>query len=227
MIALLWAVATASFLGSLHCVGMCGPLVGFYCGTDKRAPGTAHVSYHASRLLVYAILGGIAGGLGSVVDLAGQAVHMHRAAALVGGIALIGYGLLTLFGRGRGLQSKGILARRTLVRLRTARPETRATVLGLLSGTLPCGWLWAFVVSAASTASVASGVLVMTAFWLGTVPALVGSAVAWRGISRSLGRKLPLVTSILLILVGVAALTMRLPMLSPPADPEAPAESCH
>jgi len=226
--ALLWAVATASFLGSLHCVGMCGPLVGFYCGAQDRASTSAHVAYHASRLLVYAILGGIAGGLGSVVDLAGQTIHLHRAAALVGGIALIGFGVLSLLGRGKGLLGKGLLHRPTLVRLKTARPETRATALGLLSGTLPCGWLWAFVVSAASTASIASGVLVMTAFWIGTVPALLVSAAAWRGISRTLGRRLPLVTSLLLIAVGTAALLMRLPMLSPPpANPEAPAHSCH
>jgi len=226
--ALLWAVATASFLGSLHCVGMCGPLVGFYCGSGQdRTSTSAHVAYHASRLLVYAILGGIAGGLGSVVDLAGQALHLHRAAALVGGSALILFGVLSLLGRGKGWLGKGLLSRPSLVRLKTARPEARATALGLLSGTLPCGWLWAFVVSAASTASIASGVLVMTAFWIGTVPALLVSAAAWRGISRTLGRRLPLVTALLLIAVGAAALVMRLPMLSPPADPETPAHSCH
>lgn len=227
MIALLWAVATASLLGSLHCIGMCGPLVGFYCGSDRTAPARAHISYHASRLLIYSILGGIAGGLGSVVDMAGQAIHMHRAAALIGGVLLITYGVLSFFGHGQTLLSKGLLARKSLVRLRTSSPETRATVLGLLSGTLPCGWLWAFVVSAASTGSVAAGVLVMTAFWVGTVPALIASAAAWRGISKSLGKRLPKITAVLLILVGAAAITMRLPMLSAPADKEAPAESCH
>jgi len=228
MMALLWAVATASFLGSLHCMVMCGPLVGLYCGSAERPPGTAHVFYHVARLLVYALLGTIAGAIGSAVDLAGHALSLHRAAALIGGTVLIAFGVLTLLARKPAGLSQGLFARRTLVRLRTAPPQVRASLLGFFSATLPCGWLWAFVVSAAATGSALSGAFTMTAFWFGTVPALLASTVAWRGIGRAVGKRLPLFTAVLLMLVGAAALAMRAPMLSHSHTGEPAAEeSCH
>src|SRR5690606_18807129 len=50
----------------------------------------------------------------------------------------------------------------------------RAALLGVSTGLLPCGWLYAFALSAAATGSARDGALVMAAFWLGSVPALVG-----------------------------------------------------
>ena len=55
---LLFAVVIASFVGSLHCVGMCGPLVAFAVsdpqGRKAASPVRLHAAYHGGRLLTYA-----------------------------------------------------------------------------------------------------------------------------------------------------------------------------
>jgi hypothetical protein len=82
------------------------------------------------------------------------------------------------------------------------RPVVRAALLGAVAPLLPCGWLYAFVASAASTGSASNGALVMAAFWAGTVPAL---AAVTLGLHRALGparRFLPFATALALVAVG-------------------------
>jgi sulfite exporter TauE/SafE len=79
----------------------------------------------------------------------------------------------------------------------------------LLSGFLPCGWLWAFVVTAAGTGGALKGAAVMTAFWAGTVPALVAVGVGAQLVSAPLRRHVPAVTAILLVVLGLYAILGR------------------
>jgi len=72
--ALLLTVLASSFIGSLHCIGMCGPLVGFVAGASA-GPGASgpktHIAYNLGRLVTYTALGGVAGAVGAALDLAG------------------------------------------------------------------------------------------------------------------------------------------------------------
>jgi sulfite exporter TauE/SafE len=83
----------------------------------------------------------------------------------------------------------------------------RAGALGLASGLLPCGWLYAFVMTAAGTAHAVHGALAMTAFWLGTLPLLVGLGVGVQRLAGPLRAHLPKLTAVALVLVGVLAMT--------------------
>jgi uncharacterized protein len=63
-------------------------------------------------------------------------------------------------------------------------PGRSGLLLGLGASFLPCGWLYSFVVMAAGSASVLGGGIIMLAFWLGTVPALLlGTTIARRILS--------------------------------------------
>ena len=70
---LISAVVTASLLGSMHCVGMCGPLAIWASGAGEGRRGrqlaVATTLYHLGRLMTYALAGLIAGGAGQLVDL--------------------------------------------------------------------------------------------------------------------------------------------------------------
>ena len=65
LLVLATAVVTASLLGSMHCVGMCGPLAIWASGGgDQVSRGTLLTStslYHAGRLTTYTLAGCIAG----------------------------------------------------------------------------------------------------------------------------------------------------------------------
>jgi sulfite exporter TauE/SafE len=79
----------------------------------------------------------------------------------------------------------------------------------VLTGLLPCGWLWAFVVSAAGTASAWTGASVMTVFWLGTVPAMTGVLTLGGPLIARVRRKLPVISACVLIALGVVTLAVR------------------
>jgi uncharacterized protein len=230
VIALVVTALATSLVGSLHCAAMCGPFVGFYAGQDRDGRGLApHAAYNGGRLVVYVGLGALAGAVGAAVDLAGRAFEVQRVAAVIAGAVILAWGVLALLRAlgvriGGGAGSVGPL-RPALVKLRTRPPVVRAATLGFLTAALPCGWLWAFVVAAAGTGSAAWGAALMFAFWLGTVPMLLGLGLGAQRLARTLGRRMPVITAAALIAVGLAAMLTRAPLLSAAPDPEAPA--CH
>ena len=217
MTTLLPTVLVASLVGSLHCVGMCGPFVAFYAGGDASRGARrllSHVTYSAGRLVAYATLGLAAGSVGAALDLAGSLAGFQRVAGVAAGAIMIGWGVLALL-RLRGVRvlpawagSSAWLQRAFRV-VADAPPVMRAGSVGLLSGLLPCGWLWAFLVAAAGTGSAAGGAAVMAAFWLGTVPALVAVGLGAQLLAAPLRRHVPAVTALLLVALGIVAIVSR------------------
>jgi uncharacterized protein len=82
----------------------------------------------------------------------------------------------------------------------------RAAALGCVTALLPCGWLYGFVLAAAGTGSALRGALVLAAFWSGSVPVLVGVSSLGRAVSRALGARTPLFSSLVLLALGFANL---------------------
>ncbi len=220
MTALLLTVFIASLVGSLHCVGMCGPFVAFYSGSDNSAGMkrmVSHGAYSGGRLLTYALFGVAAGTVGAALDVAGSLAGFQRIAAVLAGATMILWGVLALlqlrgvriFKHGTGNGRIARLFRRGFSLVSDKPPVVRASVVGLLSGFLPCGWLWAFVVTAAGTGSAAKGAAVMAAFWAGTVPALLAVGFGTQLVSAPLRRHIPAVTAILLVALGLFAILGR------------------
>ncbi len=217
MTPLLTTVLIASLAGSLHCVGMCGPFVAFYAGGDASRGARrllSHATYGAGRLVAYAALGLAAGEIGAVLDLAGSLAGFQRVAAVAAGAVMIAWGGLALL-RLRGVRVLPIRAGSATWLQRAFRvvadrpPVLRAAAVGLLSGLLPCGWLWAFLVAAAGTGSALHGASVMGAFWLGTVPALVAVGLGAQLLAAPLRRHVPAVTAVLLVVLGIFAIVSR------------------
>ncbi len=248
MTALLLTVFAASLVGSLHCIGMCGPFVAFYSGSDGSAGARrllSHAAYSGGRLTTYILFGLAAGTVGAALDVAGSLAGVQRVAAVVAGVTMILWGILAL------LQLRGIrifrhssgngrisgLLRRGFSLVGGKPPLIRAAAVGLLSGLLPCGWLWAFVVTAAGTGSSTGGAAVMAAFWAGTVPALLAVGLGAQLLSAPLRRRVPTVTAVLLVALGLiaifgrpasvtAAIQRHQHMHSEVPDPEDAAETC-
>ena len=217
---LLVAVVIASFVGSLHCVGMCGPLVAFAVGDPQGGKPASraglHAAYHGGRFVSYALVGAICGVLGAAVDHGGARLGCQRAAALLAGGLMIAVGAAALL-RASGvrlpqLPLSGLVMRLILTGQRAAfalTPLPRALCVGLLTAFLPCGWLYVFASYAAGTGSPLLGGLFMIAFWLGSVPALLLAGAGMQALARLLGRRLPLVTAMAIVVIGVVTLAMR------------------
>ena len=167
MTALISAVFIASLLGSMHCAGMCGAFVAFAVAGDGRpqaSRASLNAAYNGGRLITYVALGAIAGSLGAALDLGGSMLGVQRTAAIAAGVMMIGFGGLAIL-RASGTRIPRLPLPGTLQRFVAAGhriafdlpPMTRALVVGLLTTLLPCGWLYAFAITAAGTASPALG----------------------------------------------------------------------
>jgi len=213
MIALISAVFIASLLGSMHCAGMCGAFVAFAVtgGPEIQPSRTAlNAAYNAGRLVTYTLLGIVAGALGAAMNLGGSMVGVQRTAAVVAGSLMVCFGVSAIARRigvkvprmplPRFLQTTVAAGHRIAFDL---PPFTRALVVGLLTTLLPCGWLYAFAITAAGTGSPALGAATMVAFWLGTLPMMIAVGVGIQSLTGGLRRHLPVVTSLLIVVVGV------------------------
>jgi uncharacterized protein len=221
MLYLLLAVFTASILGSLHCVGMCGPLAILASGASTAASRSkvalSTTMYHLGRLTTYVIAGSIAGYLGSMVDVGGQWIGWQVTAARAAGVMMIVVGLAKLashfYTRKLDALAKPSKIAGVLVRLRPflARrsPLARAFGIGFFTTFLPCGWLYLFALVAAGTGSPMTGMVVMISFWIGTVPALTSLIAGTGWLSRRSTNLVPVATAILLVMTGGFAVAGR------------------
>jgi hypothetical protein len=222
MLSLVVAVLVASLLGSVHCVGMCGPLAlmaGHSSGSGSGSCSRVAV-YHAGRIFAYAILGLVVGLLGSGLQQTGTWLGLQRLAAQLAGGSMLVIGLWTMVGLMQGqtlhmplpvfVQRLVQQAHRWSVRL---PPLRRAWSIGMVTALLPCGWLYSFLLVAAGTAAPLQGATVMVFFGLGSVPALatVVASAQWmiRRAAGSWSRWIPWLGACLIVLVGVSTLVQR------------------
>ena len=216
MTALALTVLAASLLGSLHCAGMCGGFVAFYAGTPGGRAAASHAAYNLGRLLAYTALGLVAGLLGAATDLAAAPIGVQHTAALLAALFVALLGARTLLevagARMRSLRVpaafRGIVTR-GMGLVAGWSPPGRALAIGLLTGALPCGWLYAFVVTAAGTGDPVRGAALMTVFWAGTLPVMAGLGVALRAVTGRLSRFLPAACAVAMIAVALLAVVGR------------------
>lgn len=210
-------VFAASVLGSLHCAGMCGPLAWIAAsgGTANRGGRLpALVGFHGARLLLYASLGLAAGSFGYVLDLGGAASGIQRLAAWIGGLGMIGYAVMRLVGGSQWLRGS-MVARWTsplaswTAKANAIRGWRRAALIGIFSSLMPCGWLYAFVLAATGTGSPLAGVLLMIAFWMGSLPILLLVVSGMGRLSQPLMARVPAILAIVVLLIGVASIAGR------------------
>jgi len=174
------ALATG-FLGSGHCLGMCGGLVTALALSPSGRQGGLpfQLLYHAGRLLTYGAIGLLVGWLGSVLAYTDRMRGLTHGLLIASDLLIIvaGLGTAGLFIGLRLFDLEFAGPVRTLTQaargLRRWPPALAALPLGMIFGFLPCGFLYAMALTAAQTANAVSGSLTLLAFGLGTVPALL------------------------------------------------------
>ena len=210
------SIVTIAFLGSSgHCLGMCGGIVIAYSSTkiDKKyskfMQSIAHLSYSFGRITTYVMLGAIFGAIGGVVQFNGYAMATMT---IVAGIFMILAGL-SLLGKVKFLTmiehsfSSSNFYKNSFRRVLRSRSLYSFYVLGLLNGLLPCGLVYFFAVTSASTGSPIWGALVMFIFGLSTVPALFSLGFFTGIFAKSSFRQLMMnIASLVVILFGVYTL---------------------
>ncbi|MBX7222028.1 MAG: sulfite exporter TauE/SafE family protein [Blastocatellia bacterium] len=197
----IYAALIFGFLGSLHCLGMCGPIVLAYslplAGTAPTKTGwvrrqAPHALYNLGRITTYTGLGAVAGGVGDQMFRAGNWMGIERWMFIALGIVLFAVGLVLakVIPMPQAIASNPLsrlpLYQTTVGKLMTSASLSTKYPLGVLMGFLPCHLIYAMLLQAAATGNIRTGALLMLAFGFGTAPALVGMGVLSQFLSTSM-----------------------------------------
>ncbi len=210
------------FVGSLHCIGMCGPLVLVLSvgGQSFASDALGRILYNFGRVLTYTMMGGIIALVGSGVlfPLLQQNLSIV-AGALILGIFLLRRVTRLSFRSPKILESLMSNLQRTIAGLIRARTSPSLLLLGVLNGLLPCGFVYVAIAAAAVTADVTKGMMFMAGFGLGTIPAMLGFSLFPQLLSQHLRARvagvLPAFTLLVGILLILRGLNLGVPFISP------------
>lgn len=221
------------FTGSLHCAGMCGPIVWMvpfqqYSGVKKY---TTIVLYHLGRSTAYALMASV---LFSFKSLFQPQVQQYISIAL--GCLLLLAGLLSFFSiKGWGGKTPwGDWVKRNLSRVMQQMSIPSFILTGFLNGLLPCGLVYMALAASMSFTDLPSVILGMYLFGMGTMPLLIAISVLQTRVPMSFLHKVKNAVPILLFLFGsiliVRGMNLGIPYLSPKLEMhqnEVKAECCH
>ena len=194
------------FLGSVHCVGMCGPLALSLPGGDQPRWlfWAERGLYNLGRAVTYTLLGVLVGLAGQVVSLAGIQQPLSVG---IGVLMILGATVPWVARQARRLeQAPSAFLERVMAPIgslyRTGGP-TAMLIVGLLIGLLPCGFVYAALATAVTAGSVDLSTVFMAGFGLGTGPAMLGVSLLGRVASSRLRTRLQALVPVGLALVGL------------------------
>jgi len=214
---------------SLHCIGMCGPMIVTYAVKNTRndsrfASVLPNVVYQAARTLSYVLVGAVLGAVGSAFNLTGIRPWIL---VLAGGFMIIlGIGMtgkVPWAARLSPRPPKALVTALSRLRHRAVAEEhagesTWETPLafGLLTGLLPCAPLQGAQIAAAASGSALSGAVAMFAFSLGTMPLLLVFGATAGSIPLAWKHRLNMVLAVVVVLFGFAFIDRAALLLGSP-----------
>ncbi|MEO6975374.1 MAG: sulfite exporter TauE/SafE family protein [Gallionella sp.] len=186
------AVFFVGLLGGVHCLGMCGSIVGILTGQLPKvgARWPFHLAYNSGRIASYTVAGTLVGAIGQAGLLFRDVVPVQHLLFALSSLMLIALGLYLagIWTMVRHIERVGsVLWQRLQPLTRLLFPITsplRALLLGMIWGWLPCGLVYSVLVTALASGHPQSGALIMLAFGLGTLPNLLVIGLFWERCRR-------------------------------------------
>jgi len=205
------AALVIGLVGSLHCVGMCGPIMLTFAG--PRPSITTFGVYHIGRILSYLLIGALLG-------LIGESLHFFQVQQVLtialGVLLLVIYTIpafRTSVERWYFQSAMYRVVQRVLAS--NISKKRRWFISGMANGFLPCGLTYVAAAGAIALGDFFSGALFMALFGLSTVPALAVVAVGGSWISTHLKAYIPRSVSFIAILSGLIILLRGMLMTFP------------
>ena len=179
-------LTTGFTIGFGHCIGMCGPIVvSLTLNIKEKSIVIPHLLYNLGRIFTYAVLGGIMGITGSFTGVTSNIAEIQKGVMIFAGalIVVMGLAMSGWVPLGRIFKDTtplGGIVSRGFEKISNIKSIAAYFPLGLVLGLLPCGPVYTALIAAARAGMEAvnpyegmfSGAVLMTAFGLGTVPAL-------------------------------------------------------
>lgn len=222
-------------IGSLHCIGMCGPLALSLPVADDQPVNrfAGSLFYNIGRVLTYGTLGLAAGMLGRVVSLFGMQQWLSVALGLSIIIMVMLPGISRRIGNGPSNSAFFVSVRRRIGQLYQQRNMTAVFFIGMLNGLLPCGLVYMALAASVTMGSAWQSALFMAGFGLGTLPVMWSLTFFGAFVNINVRMKLRKLYPYLLVLMAclliIRGLGLGIPYLSPSMQGEGAANGieCH
>jgi uncharacterized protein len=224
-----WVAFLTGIVGSLHCLGMCGPIaLALPFNKQSSLPGLlpGRLSYNAGRLISYMLIGLILGTIGNMLAIAGLQQYL----SIISGVILLFIALFGLAGwaGGKSLVNKWI-SKMFRGRFKSDRIGSMLTI-GILNGFLPCGLVYMAATMALAEANTLNAAWFMLFFGLGTFPLMLVVSLSPALLSakkrlrvKNLSPYIALVMGLLFVLRG---LNLDIKYISPKIDVEKETMEC-
>jgi uncharacterized protein len=213
---------TIGFLGSFHCIGMCGPIA-----LALPVPNstniiffTGRVLYNSGRLISYGLMGLLFGFLGK--GFAAWGYQQSLSIAL--GVIIIVLLFIPAKYKNKFLGMNIIIKiteplKRSIGNLFKRNSLPSFLLIGFLNGFLPCGFVYIGLAGATATGSPVTGMLFMILFGLGTFPAMLTVSLFGKLINLNVRRKIskavPVFAFMLAVIFILRGMNLGIPYLSP------------
>ena len=218
----IWTAFLFGFLGSFHCVGMCGPIV---LALPSQQPTKltyflSRIVYNFGRVITYSLMGIIIGFIGQSISLAGYQNYLSVSMGiLILIMVLIPTGYLNKVFPFVPFDKFTSIIKKYWGRLFGKSKISSLFLIGILNGFLPCGFVYIALAGAASTGSVFNSWLYMVLFGIGTIPILLVTSFAGKLISTNLkatfNKLIPIGGIVLAVLIILRGLSLGIPYISP------------
>jgi sulfite exporter TauE/SafE len=213
------------FLGSFHCVGMCGPIalalpIGKW-GTADKIIGI--LLYNLGRVFTYGFVGILFGAIGRGFSLVG----LQQAVSVILGVCTMAVVIMPSRVSSRlDVVTERIpylpVVKRTISSLFKQRTFPSLVLIGVLNGLLPCGFVYMAMAGAIATASILSGAGFMVLFGIGTIPAMFLAAFSSHLFPLNVRMRIRRMVPVFMFMIGailiVRGMNLGVPYMSPKFD---------
>ncbi len=179
---ILWTAFIVGLFGSLHCIGMCGPITLALPGFESNLPKviSSRVLYNLGRTITYGFMGAVIGLAGEGISLAGA----QRWVSIGSGILLIVIVLIPMSVSSRFQLLKPAYhftdyLKKKFGKLLKSKSVVSVFYIGLLNGFLPCGLVYVAMAGALATGSLSTGHIIYGVFWFGNSSFIVYFFSIW------------------------------------------------
>jgi uncharacterized protein len=220
----LFIAISLGFLGSFHCIGMCGPIALVIPLKDRSffSLFSGSLVYNLGRMTTYALLGLLFGLLGQGFVFAGW----QNILSISLGIIIL---LFLFFPMRKILPFKSRFISNIISNLKSQISNLFAKhsypgllFIGLLNGLLPCGLVYLGIAGSMATGNALKGALFMAAFGLGTFPVMIFISLARNLISikfrQSIRKAIPVFVGIMAVMLILRGMNLGIPYLSPSVE---------
>ncbi|KEO75263.1 sulfite exporter TauE/SafE family protein [Anditalea andensis] len=218
----LWTAFTLGFVGSFHCIGMCGPIALALPVKSKSSWVFVanRLTYNFGRITTYSIIGLLFGLLGLGFALSGIQKAVSLGLGILVILAVFLSPAISRWINPAGKVSHGVnwVKQKMHLQFRTHGYLSMYTI-GLLNGLLPCGLVYLAAAAAVLNNTPWEGAIYMAAFGAGTLPAMLFIIFAGNMISmnfrNAIRKAMPVVSVMMGLLLIIRGLELGIPYMSP------------